>query len=1153
MRKIILLLYFLTPLFLYSQNCPNYDNWLKKGKLALEKDPAKAFTFFRNAQIEAKLCKIKSTAADDGISKAFTNLEALKRKAEDAEKRANENAGKAQLEKTIAEKARDSFQKMKTVVVNWVSANPSLIKNKAQEQEFSGVGINVRSYIKSTVNLEALEGATASKDSSSATPRPMQTGASYNDSSSTLLQSMQTGASYADKNLTSTLGFYLRTKKILDSLTLLHQQPNRITTNTQDDEAAIEALLQRLDQDIDNNIVAKHLYDSAWKELRTMSSHAPGYDFLVYTYLRAALYYSWNLTSGKKFELAKQVLDQSHEYIESFKKRSAIIYSGIAGLKNSCFNYYTDQGMYKEAYACIRQAIESGVNAIAMNPHNAFYQRGLSGLLRNATFVPDSILSKEDKLAIQRLGCACADNIELYFPKRGISIDAITTCTVDEANDYISKENYQEAILALKKTNVKLDAYIKENKDKKLHYFLKSKLSAEISSIYTNNLKDSVLSRIYLDSSIRYISLTFENQKGPLTSFTVLKPVFDKMTDIVLTFRSLSSKKDYFENLVRVTKNIPTEYGASKSISYMACISYMYLGETHELYKTKADSLIALKYFDTSIALFEKTNVLSDYNDFSEDIAKFCKAYSEFIKINLADKNYALAEQTYNRMITLFKNYYKKFDFDFYFISNLKSASVAYGDYLYTTQQYEKALPVLELASYEGHLASSEKLANIFGNASYGFADTAKLGLISRRMKYQSNTMKKFTIPTQFGQQRVPFDVYVIDRDPLYPYPAIEDQVRWIANARGGVIPKEVREAFIKLQVLAWKNDVSFAELSAYALEAANKEKIIKKYEPFKDSIAQLTDETQKRRIYENLYTMYEDDIETSTDKEDITKMAVEFYNEYANYLAINNQPKAATPVIRRILELDPGNMDAKTTQYRLKFNEIKNEVEKLTQSNNIQELLAYLSFSLQLENIQDAKLITEKILSVTGGPKTREEISTIYQTNTSDPNFEYLFLMNKEKIKEYRDYFLQKSMADLPTNNLKQQHYLSLIKLDQAYLEVDSSEKIKKQFSTHCNSYVWYSILTRKLDNSLFYLEKSVQYDPASLYPYSNIPHIYLFKKEFEKAKQLYLQYKDLPFEKDTEYPTFKDAFLADFKDFENAGLMNDNIKEIMRLLNQK
>jgi len=83
--------------------------------------------------------------------------------------------------------------------------------------------------------------------------------------------------------------------------------------------------------------------------------------------------------------------------------------------------------------------------------------------------------------------------------------------------------------------------------------------------------------------------------------------------------------------------------------------------------------------------------------------------------------------------------------------------------------------------------------------------------------------LKKFTIPCDFAGKTFPFDVYVITGKRGYA--ELQDQFRWLRHFRGGEVPTEVRESFLKLNELAVKHDVDFMELCVYALaEAAKKQ-----------------------------------------------------------------------------------------------------------------------------------------------------------------------------------------------------------------------------------------------------------------------------------------------------------------------------------------
>ncbi len=82
-----------------------------------------------------------------------------------------------------------------------------------------------------------------------------------------------------------------------------------------------------------------------------------------------------------------------------------------------------------------------------------------------------------------------------------------------------------------------------------------------------------------------------------------------------------------------------------------------------------------------------------------------------------------------------------------------------------------------------------------------------------------SGSMKKFTIPTDFGGTTAPFDFYVLSGPRGYL--ELQDQFRWVNEYRGGVVPEDVKASFRKLFDLAMRNDVSFPDLCVYALDAA--------------------------------------------------------------------------------------------------------------------------------------------------------------------------------------------------------------------------------------------------------------------------------------------------------------------------------------------
>lgn len=82
--------------------------------------------------------------------------------------------------------------------------------------------------------------------------------------------------------------------------------------------------------------------------------------------------------------------------------------------------------------------------------------------------------------------------------------------------------------------------------------------------------------------------------------------------------------------------------------------------------------------------------------------------------------------------------------------------------------------------------------------------------------------MKKIIIDCVFGGQTAPFSFYIGDPEPKnHP---IQFQTEWLSKHRGGSVPPEVTKSLQDLYDLSRKNNVSFEELCAYALEQNEEE-----------------------------------------------------------------------------------------------------------------------------------------------------------------------------------------------------------------------------------------------------------------------------------------------------------------------------------------
>ncbi|WP_309640706.1 hypothetical protein [Flavobacterium sp.] len=293
-------------------------------------------------------------------------------------------------------------------------------------------------------------------------------------------------------------------------------------------------------------------------------------------------------------------------------------------------------------------------------------------------------------------------------------------------------------------------------------------------------------------------------------------------------------------------------------------------------------------------------------------------------------------------------------------------------------------------------------------------------------------------------------------------------------------------------------------------------------------------------------------------------------YNDYAQELIEKNKFDEAKELYEKILKYDPNNavttlnlFSLNSTLDQLKQKQTKLDQKKIEQKqfeelyekvNDISQLLTYLNFSLENKEEETSKTIAQKILKIEDSPKMRDSISSSYFNITGNSHFKEFFLSNTAKIKEYRDFYLYEKIVS-KTNYLKSfEYYSNLVELDLEYLKTNPENLLVIQFQTsqHYNNKGWYSMLCKKFDNLLDYFNASLKYRSANIVAEGNIPHAYLFTNQIEKAKELYLSLKDQGFEKFSQYKTFKEAFLADFNTFREAGIKNNDMDKIQKLLEQ-
>ena len=246
-------------------------------------------------------------------------------------------------------------------------------------------------------------------------------------------------------------------------------------------------------------------------------------------------------------------------------------------------------------------------------------------------------------------------------------------------------------------------------------------------------------------------------------------------------------------------------------------------------------------YAERAVQVAEQADMLAQINMFSEQGAAVCNVYGKAVETYVGTRSIMDATSA---LIALDDNcgaWLQRYPWDFYARQHMISAKWKYGVFIADTGDTAKAVAALQFASNWGNSDASRSLVRIYSDASSPIFDEKKAEDLGRLTAKQR--MKRFTVPTDFAGTKYPFHMYVMEygdapRCPsdrsLTPeetncvgFVAIDDQVTWVKEARGGIVPTDVVESFQKLYKIANENSVSFPDLCEYALGLTTKSELV--------------------------------------------------------------------------------------------------------------------------------------------------------------------------------------------------------------------------------------------------------------------------------------------------------------------------------------
>lgn len=246
----------------------------------------------------------------------------------------------------------------------------------------------------------------------------------------------------------------------------------------------------------------------------------------------------------------------------------------------------------------------------------------------------------------------------------------------------------------------------------------------------------------------------------------------------------------------------------------------------------------ALGASDEAMAVFRESPLIARFTDFDRDAGTECHFLQKRIELLLKAGRTGDAEDTFAAMDQGCGAWLRKFPWDYYSRASFTIASSAIGRRLFSDKRFEKALPALTYASNWGNADASYVLADMYRMGRGVAVDEDRSETLQSLAELQS--LKRFFVPivtadgagstlTIFVQHygegdRCPFQTAAIAQGTdCVGYDGIDDQALW-ASALGASISPEVLDSFRQLDRIARDNDVSFPELTMYALNMATEE-----------------------------------------------------------------------------------------------------------------------------------------------------------------------------------------------------------------------------------------------------------------------------------------------------------------------------------------
>lgn len=552
-------------------------------------------------------------------------------------------------------------------------------------------------------------------------------------------------------------------------------------------------------------------YERGRKSMETFSGGTPPEPLLL-TFIKDGTRYDWFLFDIGEREKGGQVLQGIETLVEPYRsaKMGAKLLVAFSGLENLESRYYSDLHKPDIAKRHGSKAVEYGQRAVALSERDIEAQSSAFTAFRNE-YIDAKGTAEESPLAAE---CKLARTMISESPMNLSAIMSQVECLSDES--YVLRRKGKDDDAAEKLRSAEETAYNGLRADPGNQSLLLALAGLEIAAadaLYGKE-QDSIEFQHRMaakDDIVRALKgrTLFQSNPAQIKNLYLGCCQDKQYPNSALELESYKEMTDSVANTLNAFPRAP-------SFGYVAADASIHVGK---LLEGRADSSVEAEgYIKRSIDWFDRSGLIDDSYNFSENFAAYCGAYNELAKVHGAMGRVDLVLHDSKRMTERCTPALDKYPWDIYLRNSFLENSYIAGQALFDVHRYSEAVPYLQYASHWGENHGSKLLARMYREG-LGFGkDEAKAKELDTLAGTQ--ILSRFVIPTDFGGIKYPFPIFVRDWPSDYPYDGIDDQVIWLKEARGGTLPPEVIDSFHKLVKIAKDNKVSFRELVEYALSS---------------------------------------------------------------------------------------------------------------------------------------------------------------------------------------------------------------------------------------------------------------------------------------------------------------------------------------------